>query len=60
MIGCTGDFSNQNADPESSPQDIYIHGYVSSRMFKSGGGDEGVPMTVAATYVICSLLFIWV
>lgn len=51
MLGCTADFSNQDADPNSSPQDIYIHGYVSGRIFKSGkdADGEGLPITVAAS-----------
>ncbi len=53
MLGCTADFSNPEADPESSPQDIYIHGYVSGRMFRSGkdAEGEGLPITIAATCV---------
>ncbi|KAF2745263.1 5-nitroimidazole antibiotic resistance protein [Sporormia fimetaria CBS 119925] len=56
MIGCTGDFTNQNVDAAASPQDIYIHGYVSARLFRCGGAakdqdDQGLPITVAATYL---------
>jgi hypothetical protein len=52
MLGCTADFENQDADPETSAQDVYIHGYVSGRIFKSGkeaGEGEGMPITVAAS-----------
>jgi len=51
MLGCTGNFENQDADPNTTEQDIYIHGYVSGRMFKSGksAGEEGLPITVAAS-----------
>jgi nitroimidazol reductase NimA-like FMN-containing flavoprotein (pyridoxamine 5'-phosphate oxidase superfamily) len=55
MLGCTADFDNQDADPESSSQDIYIHGYVSGRIFNSGkeAGEtgEGLPITVAASHM---------
>jgi hypothetical protein len=54
MLGCTGSFSNQTADPETSEQDVYIHGYVSGRMFKNSKG-EGLPITVAASYASPSL-----
>lgn len=51
MLGCTGSFSNQSADPASAEQDLYIHGYVSGRIFKSGKNaeGEGLPITVAAS-----------
>jgi hypothetical protein len=51
MLGCTADFSNQDADPNSSSQNIYIHGYVSGRIFKSGknADGEGLPITIAAS-----------
>ncbi|KAF2275834.1 5-nitroimidazole antibiotic resistance protein [Westerdykella ornata] len=53
MLGCTGDFANPDADPKEAAQDIYIHGYVSARMFRKGkeAGEEGVPITVAATHI---------
>ncbi|KAF2267828.1 hypothetical protein CC78DRAFT_591277, partial [Lojkania enalia] len=54
MLGCTADWSNPNADPNCSPQDVYIHGYVSSRLFKSPeklGDEEGLPITIAATHM---------
>ncbi|KAF2729621.1 5-nitroimidazole antibiotic resistance protein [Polyplosphaeria fusca] len=54
MLGCTADFSNTTADPSSSPQDIYLHGYVSGRIFnqsKDSGTEPGLPMTVAATHM---------
>lgn len=53
MLGCTGDFSNPDEDSPASPQDIYIHGYVSGRIFNSGknASGEGLPITVAASYV---------
>lgn len=51
MLGCTGSFSSQDADPATSVQDLYIHGYVSSRLMKqpTAGDDEGTPVTIAAT-----------
>jgi nitroimidazol reductase NimA-like FMN-containing flavoprotein (pyridoxamine 5'-phosphate oxidase superfamily) len=53
MIGCTGNFENQEADPNATEQDVYIHGYVSGRMFRSGktAESEGLPITVAATFL---------
>ncbi|KAH9859731.1 hypothetical protein IAQ61_011512 [Plenodomus lingam] len=61
MLGCTGNFENQEADPALEPQDLYLHGYVSGRMFRRGreaGGDaegeegeRGLPMTVAASFL---------
>ncbi|KAF2183098.1 hypothetical protein K469DRAFT_711058 [Zopfia rhizophila CBS 207.26] len=54
MIGCTGDFTNPSADPNTLPQNIYIHGYVSSRLMKTGSSpdsEEGLPITIAATHL---------
>ncbi|CAO2653137.1 Nn.00g025480.m01.CDS01 [Neocucurbitaria sp. VM-36] len=53
MLGCTGNFASQEADPKSSEQDVYIHGYVSGRIFKSGkeAGGEGLPITIAASFL---------
>ncbi|KAH7135107.1 5-nitroimidazole antibiotic resistance protein [Dendryphion nanum] len=53
MLGCTADFINQDANSDSSPQDIYIHGYVSGRIFRSGknADGEGLPITVAASHI---------
>jgi hypothetical protein len=52
MLGCTGNFEQPDADPATTEQDIYIHGYVSGRIFKSGkeAGAEGLPITIAASY----------
>ena len=53
MLGCTGSFANQDADPNVEEQDVYIHGYVSGRIFKSGKGaaGEGLPITVCASFL---------
>lgn len=53
MLGCTGDFENQDANPDTTTQDLYIHGYVSGRMFRKSkeASDEGLPITVAATFL---------
>jgi nitroimidazol reductase NimA-like FMN-containing flavoprotein (pyridoxamine 5'-phosphate oxidase superfamily) len=53
MLGCTGSFTNQSADPASTAQDVYIHGYVSGRIFKSGknADGEGLPITISATFL---------
>jgi hypothetical protein len=42
-----------NADPNTSTQDVYIHGYVSGRIFNSGKNADGpgLPVTIAATYI---------
>jgi nitroimidazol reductase NimA-like FMN-containing flavoprotein (pyridoxamine 5'-phosphate oxidase superfamily) len=51
MLGVTGSYTSQEADPATSIQDIYIHGYVSSRLMKQSSprDEEGTPVTVAAT-----------
>ncbi|KAF2824981.1 hypothetical protein CC86DRAFT_353688 [Ophiobolus disseminans] len=52
MLGCTGNYEDQSADPNESGQDVYIHGYVSGRMFRNAKEkDEGLPMTIAATFL---------
>lgn len=53
MLGCTGNFSEQDADPNATVQDVYIHGYVSGRIFKQGKNteDEGLPITIAASFL---------
>jgi nitroimidazol reductase NimA-like FMN-containing flavoprotein (pyridoxamine 5'-phosphate oxidase superfamily) len=46
-------------DPSTTPQDLYIHGYVSGRLFRQSknasasddDGEEGLPVTVAATFL---------
>lgn len=42
-----------DADPNTSTQDVYIHGYVSGRIFNSGKNADGpgLPVTIAATYI---------
>lgn len=63
MLGCTGLFDPSNPNPSSSDesskdttaQDIYLHGYVSGRVFRhaSKDGEEeegtGLPMTISAS-----------
>jgi nitroimidazol reductase NimA-like FMN-containing flavoprotein (pyridoxamine 5'-phosphate oxidase superfamily) len=54
MLGCTGNFEDQSVDPCSASQDLYIHGYVSGRIFRAGkdaGEDQGLPITVSATFL---------
>ena len=60
MIGSTGNFSDPSADPNTSAQDIYLHGHISSRLMRKGkdsssteegGEDEGLPITVSATHM---------
>ena len=54
MLGFMGSFSSPDA-ALSEPLDLYIHGYVSSRLMKLGtnpsSGLEGFPLTMAATHV---------
>ncbi|KAF2030631.1 5-nitroimidazole antibiotic resistance protein [Setomelanomma holmii] len=62
MLGCTGNFGDQDAgtspltcptDANTIEQDVYIHGYVSGRIFRSGKNAEGdgLPITIAATFL---------
>ncbi|PSN67924.1 5-nitroimidazole antibiotic resistance protein [Corynespora cassiicola Philippines] len=53
FLGCTANFDDQDADPNATDQDLYIHGYVSGRIFKSGknSSEEGLPITVAASHI---------
>lgn len=53
MLGCTGSFTDQAADPLTSTQDLYVHGYVSGRLFKQSkeATPQGLPITVAATFL---------
>jgi nitroimidazol reductase NimA-like FMN-containing flavoprotein (pyridoxamine 5'-phosphate oxidase superfamily) len=53
MIGVVGSFSNPNA-ALSEPQDLYLHGYVSSRIMRassSPSSSEGLPLSIAASKV---------
>ncbi|RDW72075.1 hypothetical protein BP5796_08109 [Coleophoma crateriformis] len=55
MLGFMGDFSAPGSDDLARPLDLYLHGYISSRLMKLGGtGDgvhEGLPLTIAATHL---------
>ncbi|KAH6610607.1 hypothetical protein Trco_000627 [Trichoderma cornu-damae] len=66
MIGQMGSFDRPSADI-GDPLDLYLHGYVSSRMMnvaraaeKEGGdgkeGDEGLPVCIAASRVDALIL----
>ncbi|KAF5851965.1 hypothetical protein GGP41_000711 [Bipolaris sorokiniana] len=57
MLGCTGNYSSPNDSPA---QDVYLHGYISGRLFKQSAGspqqqnqqeknEEGLPVTIAAS-----------
>ncbi|MCJ1388077.1 hypothetical protein MMC18_000921 [Xylographa bjoerkii] len=52
MIGCMGSFETPSASL-SAPLDLYLHGYVSSRLMRlptaPGAGEEGAPLCIAAT-----------
>jgi nitroimidazol reductase NimA-like FMN-containing flavoprotein (pyridoxamine 5'-phosphate oxidase superfamily) len=54
MLGFMGSFSNQAASL-SEPLDLYLHGYISSRLMRLGSTSptekEGLPVTIAATHV---------
>ncbi|KAG5942883.1 hypothetical protein E4U53_007150 [Claviceps sorghi] len=58
MLGCTGDFAHRNdagAPPARGPRDVYLHGYVTSRLMRLASthaaqvSDQGMPVCVAAT-----------
>ncbi|KAH4095370.1 hypothetical protein HBH46_167580 [Parastagonospora nodorum] len=54
MLGCTGNFEDQTADPHTTAQDIYIHGYVSARLFRQDTNSTttpGLPITISATFL---------
>jgi len=54
MIGCTGSFADPPT-PASAPLDVYLHGYVSSRLMRlpssedSSSSEDGLPICIAAT-----------
>lgn len=48
MIGCTGTFPQSPSSDEDN-RNIYLHGYVSSRLMRLG--KEGTPVCIAATHV---------
>ncbi|CAM1506436.1 Fc.00g060770.m01.CDS01 [Cosmosporella sp. VM-42] len=52
MIGQMGSFDRPSADI-GDPLDLYLHGYVSSRIMNTsrGGGEEGIPMCIAASHI---------
>ncbi|ODA82304.1 hypothetical protein RJ55_00811 [Drechmeria coniospora] len=52
MIGQMGSFDRPSASL-GDPLDLYIHGYVSGRLFNIGraAGDAGMPVCVAASHV---------
>lgn len=52
MLGFMGSFSSTASDL-SSPLDLYLHGYISSRLMKLGssGEEDGFPLTIAATHM---------
>lgn len=58
MIGFAGLFENQDASPEEEAFDVYLHGYVASRLMKLGGTtpgeEEGFPVTIAVSS--CTIL----
>jgi len=54
MIGAMGSYSSPSAPLSSGSLDLYLHGYVSSRLMRLPSGDsseEGVPLCIAATHL---------
>ncbi len=53
MLGCMGNYEDQSSDLKTSVQNVYIHGWVSGRLFKKSGQEaeqgEGLPVTIAAS-----------
>lgn len=52
MLGQMGSFARPSSD-ESDPQDLYVHGYVSSRLMNLGRGADGecLPVSVCASHI---------
>jgi len=55
MLGFMGSFSDSAASL-SEPLDLYLHGYISSRLMRLGstsptGEEEGLPITIGATHL---------
>jgi len=55
MLGFMASFSSPDA-PISEPLDLYLHGYISSRLMRLSktsptDEEEGLPLTVAATHL---------
>jgi nitroimidazol reductase NimA-like FMN-containing flavoprotein (pyridoxamine 5'-phosphate oxidase superfamily) len=53
MLGFMASYENTSASL-SEPQDLYLHGYISSRLMKlpsSTGEPSGLPLTIAATHL---------
>ncbi|KAG4440505.1 hypothetical protein IFR05_004040 [Cadophora sp. M221] len=57
MLGFMASFSSPDT-PTSSPLDLYLHGYISSRLMRLGKTspsspeeEEGFPLTIAATHL---------
>lgn len=61
MIGFAGLFENQDASPEEEAFDVYLHGYVASRLMKLGGTtpgeEEGFPVTIAVS--LCTTFYLF-
>jgi uncharacterized protein len=61
MLGFMGSFETPEASLEG-PLDLYLHGYISSRLMRLGGSEqtgeeEGLPLTVAVSSCFISLSF---
>ncbi|KUJ23019.1 uncharacterized protein LY89DRAFT_574463 [Mollisia scopiformis] len=54
MLGFMASFTDPNASL-TEPLDLYLHGYISSRLMKLGNtslsDEEGLPLTIAATHL---------
>lgn len=59
MLGCTGVWPAPSRGPNpGEPRDVYLHGYVSSRLFRTAKTstpdatrDDGLPVCVGATFL---------
>lgn len=59
MLGHMGSFASPNADSTTKPLDLYIHGYISSRLMRlpegpppsTDGQDTGLPVCVSAAHL---------
>ncbi|MCJ1474297.1 hypothetical protein MMC13_002955 [Lambiella insularis] len=55
MIGAMGSFASPSADPSSEALDLFLHGYVSSRLMRLppsedvGDSEGGAPLCISAT-----------
>ncbi|EOA90207.1 uncharacterized protein SETTUDRAFT_158817 [Exserohilum turcica Et28A] len=56
MLGCTANYTDPSAEPATTPQDVYLHGHISSRMFQQEEEEDeesrdGLPISIAASFL---------